>query len=137
MGFFFRCFLQLLLLLPLRTMALFVLLFLLVLHPPLATPQGDLQLESASNSATNPTSSAAIGPVSFSFPSFSLGPLLREEGQDAFVPRLSRLRRVEVGTVEPDVRTRLGLLEYILLNIDFNYDKQVPNSGRLQFRYCC
>lgn len=129
-------------------MALFLLLFLLVLHPPLATPQGDLQLESAttsttntatsaSNSATNPTNSAAVGPVSFSFPSFSLGPLLREEGQDAFVPSLSRLRRVEVGTVEPDVRARLGLLEYILLNIDFNYDKQVPNSGRLQFRYCC
>ena len=30
-----------------------------------------------------------------------------------------------------------GLLEYILLNMDFNYDKQVPDSGRLQFRYCC
>ena len=30
-----------------------------------------------------------------------------------------------------------GLLEYILVNMDFNYDKQVPDSGRLQFRYCC
>ena len=30
-----------------------------------------------------------------------------------------------------------GLLEFILLNIDFNYEEEVPNSGQLQFRYCC
>ena len=68
-------------------MSLLFLLLLLVLHPPLAAPQDALQEQ---DSATN---SAAVGPVTFSFPAFSLGPLT-EEGQDAFVPRLSKLRRV-------------------------------------------
>ena len=57
-----------------------------------------LHLETASaqvNTATTTASSTSnsVGPVSFSFPSFSLGPL-REDGQDPIVPRLSRLQRV-------------------------------------------
>ena len=74
-----------------------LLILVLVLHPPLAAPQGALQQDSA-------TTSPAVGPVSFSFPAFSLG-RLGEEGQDAFVPRLSRLRRV--GTVVTQIQWEL------------------------------
>ena len=73
---------------PLRTMMLIhLLLLLLALHLETASAQVNTATTTASSTSNS------VGTVSFSFPSFSLGPL-REDGQDPIVPRLSRLQRV-------------------------------------------
>ena len=71
----------------LTTMMLIHLLLLLALHLLMASAQVNTATTTASSTSNS------VGPVSFSFPSFSLGPL-RQDGQDPIVPRLSRLQRV-------------------------------------------
>ena len=50
-----------------------------------------------------------------------------------FSPKLKKLKMIKVGPINSHVKTNLNLVEFILLDMDFNYLKSVPSYKRLSF----
>ena len=48
-------------------------------------------------------------------------------------PKFERLKKLEVAPINSDVKTNMKLLEFILLDMDFNYIRFVPSYKRLTF----
>jgi len=71
--------------------------------------------------------------LNFVFPKFVLGPidynfLLQEEKQEIQTRLAPVLNRVRVDPVNSNLKPDFNLLEFILLNVDFNYLDQVPEK---------
>ena len=48
-------------------------------------------------------------------------------------PQLTRMKKIEMEPISYEIKTRLNLIEFILLNIDFNYSDIVPRHHGLVF----
>ena len=66
---------------------------------------------------------------SFTLKNFSFPPLefFRSSGQ-SMAPKLARLERMEVDPVQTDTNIDLHLIEYLFLNMDFDFSDSVPNQ---------
>ena len=52
----------------------------------------------------------------------------------AVVPEMERFKKIEVGPINVDIRLIMKLVEFLYLNISFNYLDKVPKSEELTFR---
>ena len=48
-------------------------------------------------------------------------------------PKFERLKKIEVAPIDLNVKPNLNLLEFILLDMDFDYMKSVPSYKRLTY----
>ena len=77
----------------------------------------------------------AVGTISIEVQNFSF-PLLEifKTGQQAVAPKLARLERMEVNPINSNTKTDMHLIEFLFLNMDFNFADTVPKSGKLKFK---
>jgi hypothetical protein len=74
-----------------------------------------------------PTASKALNPV----PRYDIQPMAIPS--ISVLPQLTRMKKIEIQPISYGVKTRLNLIEFILLNIDFNYSDIVPSHHGLVF----
>ena len=77
----------------------------------------------------------AVRTNSFALQNFSF-PLLEifKTGQQAVAPKLARLERMEVDPINSNTKTDMHLIEFLFLNMDFNFSDTVPKSEKLTFK---
>ena len=72
----------------------------------------------------------AIEVQNFTFPPL----VLFRSSQQAVEPQLSRLKELEVEPIDSNTRTDLNLIEFLFLDMDFNFASTVPRAERLTFK---
>ena len=77
----------------------------------------------------------AVGTISIEVQNFSF-PLLEmfKTGQQAVAPNLARLAKMEVDPIDSNTKTDMHLIEFLFLNMDFNFADTVPKSEKLTFK---
>jgi hypothetical protein len=77
----------------------------------------------------------AVGTISFDVQNFSF-PLLEifKTGQQAVAPKLAKLEKMEVDPIDSNTKTDMHLIEFLFLNMDFNFADTVPKSEKLTFK---
>merc|ERR1711892_26130 len=74
-------------------------------------------------------------PLSLGFQKFSFSPFPRIQlSAEPASPRLAKLRRMEVGQIDSNVRVDMNLIEFMFLNMDFNFLNTVPKAEKLRFK---
>ena len=76
---------------------------------------------------TQPTASKPLNPT----PSYHIAPLAIPS--ISVQPKLARMKKIEMEPISYGIKTRLNLIKFILLNIDFNYSDIVPRHHGLVF----
>ena len=76
-----------------------------------------------------------VGSISIDVQNFSF-PLLQifKTGQQAVAPKLARLEKMEVDPIDSNTKTDMHLIEFLFLNMDFNFADTVPKSEKLTFK---
>ena len=76
-----------------------------------------------------------VGSISFDVQNFSF-PLLEifKTGQQAVAPKLARLEKMEVDPINSNTKTDMHLIEFLFLNMDFNFSDTVPKPEKLTFK---
>ena len=76
-----------------------------------------------------------VGSISFDVQNFSF-PLLEifKTGQQVVAPKLARLEKMEVDPINSNTKTDMHLIEFLFLNMDFNFADTVPKSEKLTFK---
>ena len=73
--------------------------------------------------------------LSISVQNFQFSPFQRIKLDSAAVsPQLSKLEKMEVAPINSNVKTNMNLIEFLFLNMDFNFEDTVPKSGKLTFK---
>ena len=49
-------------------------------------------------------------------------------------PKLATLEKLEVAPIDSNVKTKMNLIEFLFLNMDFNFMDNVPKSEKLTFK---
>ena len=75
------------------------------------------------------TTSEAITVKDFTFPALNW---FRTE-QQSIQPKLAKLKKMEVDPIDSHIQTDLHIIEYLLLNLSYNYEKTVPSSDKIRF----
>ena len=77
----------------------------------------------------------AVGTISIEVQNFSF-PLLEifKTGQQAVAPKLARLEKVKVDPINSNTKTDMHLIEFLFLNMDFNFAETVPKSEKLTMK---
>ena len=77
----------------------------------------------------------SVGTISIEVQNFSF-PLLEmfKTGQQAVAPNLARLAKMEVDPIDSNTKTDMHLIEFLFLNMDFNFADTVPKSEKLTFK---
>ena len=77
----------------------------------------------------------AVGTISIEVQNFSF-PLLEifKTGQQAVAPKLARLEKVKVDPINSNTKTDMHLIEFLFLNMNFNFAETVPKSEKLTFK---
>ena len=55
-------------------------------------------------------------------------------GQQSVAPKLARLKKMQVDPIDSHTRTDMNLIEFLFLNMDFNFSASVPRSERLTLK---
>ena len=73
--------------------------------------------------------------VSIDVQNFTFSPFRRiSMDENAVEPKLSKLEKMEVAPIDSNVKTNMNLIEFLFLNMDFNFEDTVPKSEKLTFK---
>ena len=70
---------------------------------------------------------SSISVQNFSFPLLEIF----KTGQQAMAPQLARLEEMQVDPIDSNTKTNMNLIEFLFLNMDFNFAETVPTPERM------
>ena len=66
---------------------------------------------------------------------FSFPPLeFFRSSQQAMAPKLAKLEKMQVDPIQSNAKTDMHLIEFLFLNMDFNFENFVPKSDKMTYK---
>ena len=54
--------------------------------------------------------------------------------QQVMAPKLAKLEKMQVDPIQSNAKTDMHLIEFLFLNMDFNFDNSVPKSDKMTYK---
>ena len=57
-----------------------------------------------------------------------------QSSQQAMAPKLAKLEKMQVDPIQSNAKTDMHLIEFLFLNMDFNFENSVPKSDKMTYK---